>query len=139
VIFAIIFVLSVSAMVLHFKVMKRRGAVDESLAVLDNLLRERIEIIYEMTEGAPETDELREKCAEFSAYDTRRLINSIFEIDEAAEILTEDRNFLDENIIETEQARAAFNDIINAYNAYIAIFPARIMAFFLGLSQEKMI
>jgi hypothetical protein len=129
----IVFLISVRFLVLHYQVMKKRGAADEKLAALDNLLRERLEIVYEQTENLPDTQELRELCEIFSAYETKKLIKSINRLNKAIEIIPEES--LAVNITETEQATDIFKQSAAEYNAYIAAFPANFMAYILGLEK----
>lgn len=113
----LIFLASVGVMILHFKVMRRRGAADEALAALDDLLRERLETLFET--AAPE---IREKCQALAALETRELFDAIQKIENTPQ--------------ETEKAIAAYNEKISEYNAYIEKFPARAMAVVLGMKKE---
>jgi len=124
---AIVAVLSICALVLYFCVMKRRVVVDKALAVLDVLLRARLEILYDT-----QPDEVREMCADFATLETRNLLQSVVQI--KIEPLDE---ILRENIAETDVAAVEYNEAAAVYNAYIAKFPAKIMAILLGMTQEK--
>lgn len=110
----------VGALILHLFVMKRRVALDTRFAALDNLLHARLELLYEA-----ETVEAQEIC-DAAALETRKLLKFATRM----KIENSDND-------EIERAVAACNEAIAEYNAYIAKFPAKIMAFFLGLKQEK--
>ena len=112
----VVFTASVAAMVLHFNVMKRRAALDNALAQLDDLLRERLELLYET-----ESNEIRKQCEAAAALETRELL----------------RHFPAPYNDETANATEALNTAIETYNVYIATFPAKQMAAVLGLAQEK--
>ncbi|MCL1845690.1 MAG: LemA family protein [Defluviitaleaceae bacterium] len=101
--------------------------MDKALAVLDVLLRARLEILYDT-----QPDEVREMCADFATLETRNLLQSVVQI--KIEPLDE---ILRENIAETDVAAVEYNEAAAVYNAYIAKFPAKIMAILLGMTQEK--
>lgn len=126
-----IFLASLGVMVLYYKIMKRRGAVDEKLTALDNALRERLEIICENAELLPKACE---RCENFPALDTRALLKS-FQEDISIELIK--NKALAANILETEQAVRAFNEKTIKYNTYISKFPVKIMAHILGLYEEE--
>jgi hypothetical protein len=101
--------------------MKKRGAADECISALEDLLYERLKIIY--GSGA------------FEAVDTQsiqKLLKSVTKItpqDSDSEILLE-------NIKETEGAVKNYNESIAVYNACISRFPMNIMACLLHLERE---
>ncbi|MCL2358020.1 MAG: hypothetical protein FWC70_12855, partial [Defluviitaleaceae bacterium] len=119
----IVALISIGALVLHFYVMKRRVASDKCLAEIDALLRTRIELLYET-----QPREVHEILA--ATFETRSLLAALAQ----AEIRGSE---LCENIIETEIAVRAYNDAVAVYNDCIAKYPAKIMAFLLGLSREE--
>ena len=129
---AIIFLASASALILHNKVLTRRGAVDDTLAALDAVLRERLDIIYEnaVLQNAGEICAL---CESFFALETRRLLEAF------GQIKMENAEVLAEIYAETDKAIAEFNAAVTEFNAYIAKFPANAMAFILGLGKENTI
>jgi hypothetical protein len=108
-------------MVLHFRVLKRRGAVDDALAALDDVLRAQLENMYE----SAETEELRETCEALSEYETRKLYKSLRKISK--------------DLSQAEAAVSTLNEAIEKYNAYAAKFPAKIMLAILALPVEKKI
>ncbi|MCL1877938.1 MAG: hypothetical protein FWF80_03700 [Defluviitaleaceae bacterium] len=121
----------VGALILHFCVMKRRVVLDKRLAVLDDLLHARLEMLYD-TQSA----EVCEICADIANLETRKLLKSIARIKiEQSEGAS--REALQQNIAETEAAADAYNEAAAVYNDYIAKFPAKIMALVLGMGQEK--
>jgi ElaB/YqjD/DUF883 family membrane-anchored ribosome-binding protein len=115
----IILAASVNLLILHFKVMKRRGAVDSCFEALDESLRELNEQIFKATDDETQ----REKCIESAALDTRSLLRTL-----RKKIPPETK----------EQIKTA-NQAINMYNDYISKSPMRQMAFVLGLGVEKKI
>jgi len=128
----VIFLISVGALILHRKVMVRRGALDDAYARLDELLRERLGIIYENAAQQNVTEVCR-LCEPFFSLETRELLKAFDKVKmENAEVLAE-------IVAETDEAIANFNESVSVYNAYIAKFPAREMAKILGLEPENAI
>ncbi|MCL2225661.1 MAG: hypothetical protein FWB96_11905 [Defluviitaleaceae bacterium] len=130
----VVVVVSVGAMVLHYRVLKRRGAVDESFAVLDDLLRLQLEIIYEAAEGLPtpeDISEIKEMCEVFSEYETYKLSKALPKLRKAASLGEHEE--LSATVSETETAAAELSRAIEKYNDYAATFPACLMISILGL------
>ena len=132
----IIVLACIYAMIFHFRVLKRRGEMDEKFVAVDDVLRLQLEIIYDAAENLPEPTqihELREMCEIFSEYESRKLFKSIPKLRKS--VPTQDA--LSEAVSETENAVAALNEEIERYNAYASKFPANVMVAILGLSKEK--
>jgi len=136
----IILLVSVGAVWLHFKVLKQRGALDDSLAVLDVLLRDRLDIFFEITDTCPEADALYELCEISFAAPTRQVLEVLPELDRFAGLyISMQKEALAANIEEIKRAVEAYNDILLRYNAFIAAFPWRLVAHVLGLEEENML
>ena len=89
---SIIAIVSIAALVLHHRLIEKRGVVDDALAKVNELL--------------------------FLAED-------------------EEKEALDANSEEIDDAARAYNDAVVMYNAYISKFPGKIIAFMVGLKQER--
>ena len=151
----IVFAISVGALLLHFKVIKRRSAADDCLEILDSLLRDRLEILCEIAELSPNPYELQELCEIHAAQDTRKIIKSLprlhkmaafildgFEEPDESEEPEESEEMeiikvFDVNLLEIRQAIQNYNGELTAYNDMIAVFPGNVMANILGLTPEK--
>ncbi|MCL1843862.1 MAG: hypothetical protein FWF79_08615 [Defluviitaleaceae bacterium] len=148
----IILIASVAALILHFKVMKFRGAVDDSLEKTDSLLRDRIEIIYNLAREAEENldnplamRQIIKMCETHASYDTQKLIKTRTELEESASELLAASNCeinkkaLSDNTEEIRLADIGLQNVAAEYNKYISATPGNIMALMLGLSVEDFV
>ena len=132
----IVVLVCVNALVLHFKVMKRRTSVDENFVVLDNLLREQLEILYASAEAVSEAASVREMCEALAERDTHKLFRALPNLKKEADIFFHTEE-LSEISSETEQAVANYNAATETYNEFIEKFPASAMASILALPIAK--
>ena len=133
VISVVIAILSVATIVLHNRVMGKRTPVDTHLAALEDLLRERIEILYQTS--YPDS-ELYTLCTQCIDLDFNDIIKALPHIDRASfdceEVHTDNAKAISETT-------AALNHAIEEYNKYITgRFPAVFMASILGLTTENL-
>lgn len=129
----VILIISLGAMFFHSRLLLYRGILDDGLSRLDEILRIRLEIIYDATESSE--DDIRTQCLELSGKTAREIIKALpklqkYEFEEYKEALTE-------NAQEIEQAVGAVNDAIKGYNAYISKSYGMIIALLVGLKAEK--
>ncbi|MCL2360332.1 MAG: hypothetical protein FWC73_00800 [Defluviitaleaceae bacterium] len=118
-----IVVLSVAIIVLHYRVMKRRAPVDTYFTELENLLRQRIELLY-----AINPVELSDLYDQSITIELSSLLAAIAEIDV-------EHKSLEENSAAIDETRESLSKAIGDYNTFIAAKPHTIlMAKILGLA-----
>jgi len=118
----------------HSRVMGKRAPVDVLYAKLEDLLRERIELLYD---AAPQDSELFGICESCVDLDYNAMVSAlpaiILSMDDAA-VGSED---LDNNAIEITTTVESLNTAISVYNETITRKPsAALMAMALGLGEE---
>ena len=134
---------SVSVILLHNRVMKRRAPVDYYLYELEEALRQRADMLYDIS--APDT-ELRKLLDIYIDQDFARLMLAMPDIESAltAETLPPEadaaQDVLDKTARAVEENMAALNKAIEAYNVFITTRPIEgLMAKVLGLTVEETI
>ena len=149
----------ISAIVVHYRIMRRRAPVDLLIAELESLFRTRLEILYNLS--APQSL-LRSLCDQYIDMDLSSLLDALPEIVEAfenssdsGEVFLEDAKeesikadsedcarmeALEANYKAVEDAIVALNKKIENYNNFITKGVSNIlMAKVLGLSEEDFI
>ena len=139
-----IIVLSVGAMLLHMKIMRKRVPVDNNLSQLEDLYRERVEIL--LLVGDYDT-ELYYLCLQYVDLDFASMQRAMPDIDAAFEDILETGCQIEEDttarLVENAQAiqkvTDALNKAITEYNEFITTRPIEgLMARILGLTIEGM-
>ena len=133
-------VLSIAAIVLHYRVMRKRSPVDNALAQLEDLLRQRVEAILDTSD---EDTELFALCSQVVDMDYAALFgavpdieNALWETIEAGEHVPMD--VLSENAHAIQAGTEALNQAIVEYNHIITAKPSGVlMALILGLAVEE--
>ena len=129
---------SVAALIFHSRLLLLRGTLDNCLNKLDEHLRLRLEIIYEIAEIMEDEQGIIEQCIENSGKDTRQIIRNLPKLHKAIEDLKNNEDkALEENAQEIEQSTKAYNDVLVKYNEYVSKFPGIVLAFLVGLKTEK--
>jgi len=150
----------ISAIVVHYRIMRRRAPVDLLILELENLFRTRIEILYNLS--TPHSL-LRNLCDQYIDTNLASLLDALPDIieayentsdteevfledgeEESSQINNEDyeayTKALEENYNTTEDAIASLNKKIEDYNNFITKGVSNIlMAKVLGLSEEETI
>jgi len=131
-----IVVISIAAIVLHNRVMKRRAPVDVHLEELEELLRRRVEILYTLSQV---DTKLRDLCIQCVDLDFETIANSIADINEAYnQEQSSDSQCLEENWQKINDTTTALNNAIEAYNTFISKNPSgATMAQILGITKEE--
>jgi len=134
-------IVCVAAIVLHSKVMRRRAPVDTHMAQLEDLLRLRVEIMYNLS---PVDSPLHELCAQCVDADFANIMATLPSITETYQQAYRDatwdeiHNDLQENTESIEETITNLNQVIEKYNNYItANSSGMTMAWILGLSTEE--
>ena len=152
-----IVMISVAAMVIHNRVMKKRTPVDTHLAELEDLVRDRVEMLYRCSRPG---SELRALCDQYIDLDFESIQKALPDIGmafddawEAGNLITDapfkedsasaaDHNItiatLDNNAQAIQETTAALNQAIDSYNDFITNRPHDIlMAHVLGLTTVE--
>ena len=153
----LIAVISVAAIVLHNRVMGKRAPVDTHLARLEDLLRDRVEMIYRYSRPG---SELRGLCDEYIDLDFESIIKTLPDIGRAFEDEKEAGNLiisepldddldpeaddyvtmagLESNAQAIIETTTTLNQAIESYNSFITGRPQEIlMARVLGLTTKE--
>ncbi|MCL2217910.1 MAG: hypothetical protein FWB91_12965 [Defluviitaleaceae bacterium] len=141
---------SLGVLFLHYRLLLKRGILDDGLKRLDELLRIRLEIIYEIAEDLEDGSEIKEQCIEYSGKRARETIKALPRIHKAIAAAihdstdddspsTEIKEALAENAQEIKQATEGYNNALVKYNAYVNKSPGQIIALMVGLKPEKAI
>jgi len=131
----VVALLSVAVIILHNRVMAKRTPVDTYLADLENLIRERLNNLY--NESHPGT-ELQALCGQYMDLDLNSMIKALPDIDRACE----DEPDINEHEITLSISKTTetLNQAIEAYNSFITgSLPVKLMAFALTLTTEETI
>lgn len=122
----------VAIIVLHNRVMNKRTPVDEHLAALEDLLREKIENLYNTSHA---DSELRVLCGQCVDLDLNSMLKALPDIDIVADDLQTNDYEANQKIQETI---AGLNQVIDEYNRFIIRnLPVNLMAQALGLTAEE--
>ena len=138
----VILLLSVGALILHYRLLQLRGALDDSFSGLDELLRVRLEIIYDIANTMENSHELKERCIRYSGREVRAIIKSMPKFHKAiaaTHIENDIKTALTENTHEIERSIRTYNENLLKYNTYVSKPPGIILAFAVGLKSEKQI
>ena len=131
----LIALLSIAAIVLHNQVMNKRAPVDTYLAELEDLLRDRIEILYHTSS---QHTELHVLCDQYIDLDMPAMLKALPYIHRAAyDADLHTSTTITQNAEVIQETTAALNQAIEAYNGFITGRPPMAaMAFILGLTTE---
>jgi len=134
-----IVIVSVAVIILHNRIMKRRTPVDTYLAELEELIRQRMEMLYSI---AIPGSELHELCTHYIDLDFNSLLHAYPDItnayDHAEEKYSTTPTALEENAEAMHTTTQALNKAIETYNNYITKSPTEAaMAKILGLKKEE--
>ena len=135
-----ILIISITILVLHFKLLKLRGEVDDNFSALDILLRDRLDILFEIGQESPEGQALCTLCEDYDNSPTIKILKALPELkNQFKSIINSDegKKNLEENEQEIELTIETYNKSIIKFNAHISIFPGIVMACLVGLKQEK--
>ena len=156
----VVALLSVAAIILHNRIMRKRTPVDTHFAELEELLRIRVEMLHDISTPGSSLQGLCDECVTLdvgSMLNALPYINTAFDCEKEAEMPSHDESpeedeeedfasaditvaTLEENTEAINAATEALNQAINDYNSYIASSrPVTIMALILGLKAEKTI
>ena len=130
----------VGALILHFRVMQKKSRVEGHFADLDNLLRDRLELVMDLcADSTPGEVELAALCESYVDGDVRDIIKALPKlrkaIDSFEEIFASDEYI--HNTGALEDAAQDYNAALDTYNGFIANYPGKLMAQALGLAPEK--
>jgi len=131
---------SVGALLLHSRLLFLRGAVDDSFKELEELIHDRLQIIYDIASTLEDSQDLKERCIKYSGREVRQILKSMHKLHKAITAIPVDSELKDElteNSHEIERAVRAFNEVLVKYNRYVSKFPGRIVSFAVGLKPEK--
>ena len=132
-------IISIAVIILHNRIMKRRTPVDIYMAELEELVRQRMEMLYKIS--TPGTD-LNQLCANYIDLDFNAILDVLPDINDAFNISEEkhttDTTALDENADIINKTTDTLNQAIKYYNDYISKSPTEIaMAKILGLEEVE--
>ena len=157
----VVLVVCVAALVLHFRVLKKRSQIDDAMSRFDELLRDRLEMYIDLAEDIPgDFEEIENLCESYVFAETRQIIKSWAKIERAVaplktakdkkEALTqmnreETRQLeepslqskLSENAKEIDAMVRDYNDGVVVYNENISRFPGKIVALAVGFTAAK--
>lgn len=125
--------ISVTALIFVFQVLKRRSAVDDAYAALDNISRGQLEIIYDAAADLPQRDDIREMCESFAGYELRVLYRKLPDLRAGLP----ENDALADSVSRGHAAAHALNMKIEEYNTFAQKIPARFILPVLGLRAEK--
>ena len=136
-----IVMVSVTVIILHNRIMKRRTPVDIYVAELEDLIRKRMEMLYEIS--IPGT-KLHELCTYYIDLDFDTILNGLPEITHAYTHADERYETaptaLDENTTTIQQTTNSLNHAVKDYNDFITKSPTEVMlAKILGLETHPTI
>jgi len=124
---AMILVASVFMLIFHFKLMKKRSPIDIEFAKIDELLRARLDMLFQQ-EGTDAFDLL--ETLHFS--ETGQLVKNWHNLQ-----IGEDNEAFEQNKNDIAAAINNYNAYVIVYNAYISKYPGSAIAFLTGLRKEK--
>jgi len=130
----LVLVLSALALALHFRVIRKRIAVDESAKDVDKLLRNHLDLLLDLSEFTAQYDEMYEMWEKNLFNNTVKLIKILPELEKFLS-LEDDEDKLDLESSNNEIALIikAHNEKIRVYNEVITRFPWSVIAFATGL------
>jgi len=124
---AMILVASVLMLIFHFRLMKKRSPVDIEFAKIDELLRIRLDMLFQQ-ENADAFDLL--ETLHFSK--TSQLVQNWHNLQ-----IGEANEAFEQNKKDIAAAINNYNQYVIAYNAYISKYPGSAIALLTGLRKEK--
>ena len=134
VISALVLVLSALALALHFRVIRKRIAVDESAIEVDKLLRNHLDLLLDLSEFTAQYDEMYELWEKNLFSNTAKLVKTLPELERFLSLEDdEDKQDLESSNNEIELIIKTHNEKIQIYNEVITRFPWSIIAFATGL------
>jgi hypothetical protein len=131
---------SIWAMVSHHRVMRKRSVLDNNLEELYALLHDRLDMLMVLSERQPENPEYSTLFDAYADRDARALLRALPKINKALSPLNDEPVFekeLTHNAEYIKKTAKAYNESIIAYNGCIARFPGMLVAFMVGIKQEK--
>jgi hypothetical protein len=137
-IFALIIITAVAFLVSHTRLMRRLNRVEEAAQKLENALRDRLDIIVDWVNGAPEDDGLAGLAAWCEAVrdaEPDELMKAWPKIDRAFKA-PQDERFAESDRRLTELAQN-YNDAIAPLNAMLTKYPWKLYAGALMIKKEK--
>ena len=131
----VVALVSIAIIVLHNRVMIKRAPVDSYIVALEDLIRGRLESLYE---SSPHGSELQALCIQYMDLDLNSMVKALPEIDRAYEgDMYIDEHAINQAINETAQD---LNQAIQEYNRFITgSLPVSLMAQVLALTTEDAI
>jgi len=131
---ALVLVLSALALALHFRVIRKRIAVDESAKEVDKLLRDHLDLLLDLSELTTQYDEMYELWEKNLFSNTAKLVKTLPELEKFLSLEDdEDKLDLEESNNEIELFIKTHNEKIKTYNEVITRFPWSIIAIATGL------
>ena len=131
----------VGALILHFRVMQKKSLVDDQFAILDNSLRDRLELMMDLCVGStPDENELIALCESYVDGDVKDIIKALPKLRKASaglQEMFESNEYYLSNTAALEDTVQNYNAALSVYNVFIAQFPGKLMAQTLGLAPEK--
>jgi len=125
--------ISVVIIILHNRVMSKRTPVDTYLTELEDLLREKIEILYHASLPGTELQVLCNQCIDL---DLSSIINAMPDIDRAS--MADLHEYEHESNRAIQETTEALNQAIKAYNSFITgSLPVVLMSRILALTTEE--
>ena len=116
----IIFVIVIAMLIVHNRLMKRRGKVEDTLAALEEMLRDRLE---ELCTELPNESEFFESL---QVSDIDHIINAWAKVQKISPSA---------NTAEILAVAGAYNIYVKEYNAYIATPRGRTIAFMVAIDN----
>ena len=143
----VVALISIAIIVLHNRVMIKRAPVDTYSAALEDLLRQRIEVLIHACRIDTELYALCHKCVDLDLYAMAEALPDIDracvmdlheEDDDTEEYAPVDWEWLTDNSQAIEENAAALNQAIEEYNNLVTgSIAGRMMALILGMTAEE--
>lgn len=144
----IVFIICTVVLILHFRVMKKRGKMDDALVLVEERMFERLEIILDLMENKEEQTEETEPdqaiedaytlCEQLIHSDIHKMIKTYPKIKKV--LLTnelENLKIMTDNFTKIELAIRSYNKRLTTFNSCISRFPGKIIAVAVGFKPER--
>ena len=142
IILLVVMILSSLALLLHYRVMKSRGKVDESFQLLDTFLRDRFDLIMKLSRDTSSEEKIMQYWKDNLVASTQQLIKVMPKLNKAITPLLDDpekSEILIEDFQDLEFVVKMYNEHVQIYNDIVSQFPWSAIAFISGLKVESKI